>query len=115
VAFAASSRRLALFIGPRFLNLGRWFKYHLFIMPVRDSLDRRLTRRLPKEVAASKALGALALGAVAIGALAIGALAIGRLTIGRARIGRLEIDELLVRRLRVIEELQAPPKNDPEK
>lgn len=84
-------------------------------MRVRASLDRRLSRRLPKDVATSKALGALALGAVAVGALAIGALAIGRLTIGRARIGRLEIDELLVRRLRVIEELQAPAKNDPEK
>jgi hypothetical protein len=84
-------------------------------MRVRNPLDRRLTRKLPKEVAATRAIGAFALGAAAIGALAIGALAIGRLAIGRARIGRLEIDELLVRRLRVIEELQVPPKSDPEK
>jgi hypothetical protein len=84
-------------------------------MRVRNLIDRRLTRGLSKELAATRALGAFALGAAAIGALAIGALAIGRLAIGRARIGRLEIDELLVRRLRVIEELQVPPNNDPEK
>ena len=83
-------------------------------MRVRNLIDRRLTRGVSKELAATRALGAFALGAAAIGALAIGALAIGRLAIGRARIGRLEIDELLVRRLRVIEELQVPPKNDPE-
>jgi len=82
-------------------------------MRVRDPLDRRL-RGLPKELGATSALGAFALGAAAIGALAIGALAIGRLAIGRGRIGRLEIDELLVRRLRVIEELRVPPNNDPE-
>ena len=57
----------------------------------------------------------LALAAIAIGALAIGALAIGRLAIGRARVRRLEIDELVVRRLRVIEQLQSPPSNDSEK
>jgi hypothetical protein len=62
----------------------------------------------------SQAFGALALGAIAIGALAIGALAIGRLAIGRARIRRLEIDELVVRRLRVTEELEVPPTPDPE-
>jgi len=60
------------------------------------------------------AIGSLALAAVAIGALAIGALAIGRLAIGRARVGRLEIDELVVRRLRVIEQLQTPRNRDGE-
>jgi hypothetical protein len=56
----------------------------------------------------TSAIGAAALGALAIGALAIGALAIGRLMIGRARIRRLEIDELVVRRLRIIEEARMP-------
>jgi len=62
------------------------------------------------------AVGSAVLGALAIGALAIGALAIGRLAIGRARIRRLEIDELVVRRLRIIEQLSTPPKSnsDPE-
>ena len=60
----------------------------------------------------SLSVGALALGAVAVGAMAIGAVAIGRLAIGRARIRRLEIDELTVRRLHVIEQIQAPPKSD---
>ena len=84
-------------------------------MRVRNPLDRRLTRGLPKELGAVRALGAFALGAAAIEALAVGALAIGRRAIGRARIGRLEIDELLVRRLRVIEEIQVPPNNEPGK
>jgi hypothetical protein len=57
----------------------------------------------------SGALRALAVGALAVGALAIGAVAIGRLVIGRARIRRLEIDELVVRKLRVTENLQPPP------
>jgi hypothetical protein len=57
-------------------------------------------------------VGGLALGAVALGAFAIGAMAIGRLAIGRARIKRLEIDELIVRRLRVIEEVEVPEKAD---
>lgn len=56
----------------------------------------------------AQAVGTLVLAAVAVGALAIGALAIGRLAIGRARIRRLEIDELVVRRLRVVEQLQPP-------
>lgn len=60
----------------------------------------------------ARAVGSLALAAVAVGALAIGALAVGRLTIGRARIRRLEIDELVVRRLRIIEQLQTPPNLD---
>ena len=59
-------------------------------------------------------LGAAALGAIAVGALAIGAVAIGTLAIGRARIRRLEIDELVVRRLRIVEALEAPPSADPE-
>jgi hypothetical protein len=60
-----------------------------------------------------KSTGALALGAFAIGALAIGALAIGRLAIGRARIRRLEIDELVVRKLRVVDELEIPSSANP--
>jgi hypothetical protein len=50
-----------------------------------------------------------ALRALAVGALAVGALAIGAVAIGRARIRRLEIDELVVRKLRVTENLQPPP------
>ena len=76
-------------------------------MPPVTRSDERPAARV-----ASRAVGALALGALAIGALAIGALAIGRLAIGRARIRRLEIDELVVRHLRVTEELQAPPNRD---
>ncbi len=57
----------------------------------------------------SKALRALAVGALSVGAVAIGAVAIGRLAIGRARIRRVEIDELVVRSLRVTEDLQIPP------
>jgi hypothetical protein len=56
----------------------------------------------------TSAIGSVVIGALAIGALAIGALAIGRLVIGRARIRRLEIDELVVRRLRITEELEVP-------
>ena len=37
------------------------------------------------------------------------------LAIYRARIRRLEIDELVVRRLRIIEQLQTPPNRDAEK
>jgi len=62
----------------------------------------------------ARSVAALALGAMAVGALAIGALAIGRLAIGRARIRRLEIDELVVRRLRIIEQLEAPKDRDAE-
>jgi hypothetical protein len=62
----------------------------------------------------ARAVGSLALAAVAVGALAIGALAIGRLAIGRARIRRLEIDELVVRRLRIVEQVQTPPNRDAE-
>lgn len=62
----------------------------------------------------SQAVGTLVVAAVAIGAVAIGALAIGRLVIGRARIRRLEIDELVVRRLRVIEQMQSPPRDLPQ-
>jgi hypothetical protein len=56
----------------------------------------------------TSALGSIAVGAAALGALAIGALSIGRLFVGRARIRRLDIDELVVRRIRVIEELTPP-------
>jgi hypothetical protein len=56
----------------------------------------------------TSALVSVVIGALAIGALAIGALAIGRLVIGRARIRRLEIDELVVRRLRITEEVRVP-------
>jgi hypothetical protein len=56
----------------------------------------------------AQATGALAVGALAIGALAIGALAVGRLAIRRARFGTVEIDELVVRKLRVTEELREP-------
>ena len=58
------------------------------------------------------ALGSIAVGALAFGALAIGALTVGRLFVGRARIRRLEIDELVVRRVRVLEQLTAPSTPD---
>jgi len=50
---------------------------------------------------------------VALGAMAVGALYIGRLFVGRARIRWLEIDELVVRRIRVIEQLM-PPTSKPD-
>jgi hypothetical protein len=68
------------------------------------------SRKLRPRSTVSYAIGAVALGAVALGALAVGAVAIGKLAIGRARIRRLEIDELVVRHLRVTEDLQAPQK-----
>jgi hypothetical protein len=93
----------------------------------RDPIDQRCTResfpsgsnasRSPELQTMSRtshAFGALALGAIAIGAVAIGALAIGRLAIGSARIRRLEIDELVVRQLRVTEEVRAPLEPGPE-
>ncbi len=58
----------------------------------------------------TKAIGTLAVGAIAIGALAIGALAIGYLSIGRVRIRRIEVGDLVVRRLRIIDELELPEK-----
>jgi hypothetical protein len=60
----------------------------------------------------AKTIWAVAIGAFAIGALAIGALAIGRLAIGRARIRRIEVDDLVVRRLRITEDLQVPDKSE---
>jgi hypothetical protein len=60
-------------------------------------------------------IGTLAIGALAIGALAIGALAIGRLSIRRTRMRRVEIDELVVRRLRITDEIQLPDKLEAEK
>lgn len=68
----------------------------------------------PAASVGAQAVGALALATVAVGAFAIGALAIGALAIGRARIRRLEIDELVVRHLRITEELQTPPKGESE-
>lgn len=59
----------------------------------------------------AEAIGTLLLGAFAVGALAIGAMAIGRLAVGRARIRKLEIDELVVRRLRITEQLQSPDRS----
>jgi len=56
----------------------------------------------------TSAIGAVAIGALAIGALAIGALVIGRVAIGRTRLRRVEIDELVVRRLRITEQVQVP-------
>ncbi|WP_197893946.1 hypothetical protein [Variovorax sp. RA8] len=61
----------------------------------------------------TSALGSTLIGAAALGALAIGALSIGRLFVGRARIRRLDIDELVVRRIRVIEQLTPPPTSKP--
>jgi hypothetical protein len=58
------------------------------------------------------ALGSIVVGALAVGALAVGALSIGRLVVGRARIRRLEIDELVVHRVRVMEQLAAPSTSD---
>jgi len=71
--------------------------------PVETPSERTLRAREESNGSLTRASGAQALGA-----LAIGALAIGRLAIGRARIRRLEIDELVVRKLRITEELQAP-------
>lgn len=79
-----------------------------------SSGTRREPRRVPALATGAQALGALAVGAIALGALAIGALAIGRLAIGRARIRRVEIDELVVRKLRVTDELQVPSQPDSE-
>ena len=85
---------------------------------LRDSIDTRVSRAShPGQLSSSafakiaigaQAIGAIALGAVAIGALAVGAVAIGRLAIGRARIRHVEIDELVVRKLRVIDEMKVP-------
>lgn len=89
-------------------------------MPRRSSPSRRivsgmrnrLVDRKPAAVSAlaigAEALGGLALGALAVGALALGALAIGSVVVGRARIRRLEIDELVVRKLRITDELSLP-------
>lgn len=71
------------------------------------SVSRPLALTTVKVV--SSAIGALGLGTIAIGALAVGAVAIGRLGIGRARIRRLEIDELIVRKIRVLEDPESTP------
>lgn len=54
------------------------------------------------------AIGATAVGACAIGALAVGALAIGKLGVGPARFERVEIDELIVRKLKILEDASPP-------
>lgn len=69
---------------------------------------RRRSESIGAKAIGTLAIGSVALGALAIGALAVGALAIGRLAIGRTRIRRLEIDELVVRRLRITEDMQGP-------
>ena len=94
------------------------------LFPRSESSGKTRHLNLQSETAGAKAIGASAIGtsavgsvvigALAIGALAIGAVAIGRLVIGRARIRRVEIDELVVRRLRITEELQVPDKLDSE-
>ena len=71
-------------------------------------LHSKTARALATIAVGAQAVGSVALGALAVGAVAIGALAIGRLAIRRARLGHVEIDELVVRRLRVIEELREP-------
>lgn len=76
-----------------------------------DELLRALRLDRPENRAVSlvgHALGAAAIGAAALGAVAVGALAVGRLAVGQARIRRVEIDELVVRRLRITEELSVP-------
>jgi hypothetical protein len=81
-------------------------------------MPSKSARALPAAATGAHAIGTVALGsvligAVALGALAIGALSIGRLSVGRSRIRRLEIDELVVRRIRVIEQLTPPPTSKP--
>jgi hypothetical protein len=79
----------------------------------RPESSGRLHRKTGSEAVGASAIGALALGtlalgALAIGALAIGALAVGRVKVGRARIRRLEIDELVVRKIRFVDDTPAP-------
>lgn len=74
----------------------------------------KTTRALPAaatgaHAVGTAALGSILIGAAAVGAVALGALGIGRLFVGRARIRRLDIDELVVRRIRVMEQLTPPP------
>ena len=75
-----------------------------------ESIDKAHHRKLRSESIGAQAIGALAVGAVAFGALAFGAVAIGALAIGRTRIRRVEIDDLVVRRLRIIEDVHLPGK-----
>jgi hypothetical protein len=86
----------------RELNEGRVKALQAFSAPVR-SRDSQLRA----QSVGAGAIGAMAFGALAIGALAIGAIAIGALAIGRTRVRRLEVDELVVRRLRIIEETRS--------
>jgi hypothetical protein len=41
-------------------------------------------------------------------AVALGAVAIGRLALGRSKIRRMEIDELVVKKVRITDSLEAP-------
>jgi hypothetical protein len=93
---------------------------HSEIVPRSGASSDMRHLRLRSERTGAQAVGAsavgatviwgVAIGSIAIGALAIGALAIGGLAIGRARFRRLEIDDLVVRKLRITDELQAPAK-----
>ena len=65
-------------------------------------------RQVPALAIGAQALGAFAIGTVALGAIAVSALAIARLAVGKARIRHLHIDELVVRRVRVVEQLSLP-------
>jgi hypothetical protein len=70
--------------------------------------DHSRPRAVPALAVGAQALGAVALGTIALGAVAVATLAIGRLAVGKARIRRLHIDELVVRRVRVVEQLSLP-------
>ena len=70
--------------------------------------ERSRPHAVPALAIGAQALGALALGTVALGAIAVAALAISRLAIGKARVRHLHIDELVVRRVRVVEQLSLP-------
>ena len=80
---------------------------HLKARSKSDRLYHR-SQKIGGEAIGAQAIGTKALGTLAIGALAIGALTIGWLSIGRARIRRVEIGDLVVRRLRITDELVLP-------
>jgi len=78
----------------------------LRLQPItRTSIVRR--NASPAHSLLALAVGAVAAGALAFGAVAIGQMVIGRLAIGKARFKSLEVDELTVRKLRVIERVDA--------
>lgn len=70
--------------------------------------ERSRPHAVPALAIGAQALGALALGTVALGAVAVAALAISRLAVGKARVRHLHIDELVVRRVRIVEQLSLP-------